>query len=69
MSLALRVYREILWLRDIFPKQQQPQDKWVQTLVVVVAHDSAESDEMMKLVNVQRLGDDGEVEGRTWQQH
>lgn len=65
-SLVLRLYWEILWLKVICPEHQQEKSPHgIQTLVVVAAHDFCETraDETVKLVNLQRLGGDGEAEG------
>lgn len=63
-SLLLRRYSEILWSKGVCTEQQQPEESppWSPDTAVVV-DDSSGTDEMMKLVNLQRLAADMEADG------
>lgn len=57
-------YSEILWSKGVCTEQQQPEESppWSPDTAVVV-DDSSGTDEMMKLVNLQRLAADLQVDG------
>lgn len=63
-SLLLRRYSEILLSKGVCTEQQQPEESppWSPDTAVVV-DDSSGTDEMMKLVNLQRLAADLEADG------
>lgn len=62
-SLLLRCYSEILWSRGVCTEQQQPEESPPWSPDTAVVDDSSGTDEMMKLVNLQRLAADMEADG------